>query len=203
MAPKVNEVKGPWLPNAVAERVATTNCLPLPVASANSPVPPVTVTANDTKNLSELADIWHTVPFNETNNSSPLDAVVVTEPVTALPVPEPQSGGGAAATCAPLVVPRTIGVPNVCPTEVVTSCAVDVRVPLPMATQGTTLPADGAADAAASKNVRLRVRGRTARTVKKHIVLLMTTHFLAYANWIPACWIARFDPVRLCSSVHP
>ena len=129
-------MKGPWLPNTVGERVTTEYCLPPPVALANSPVPPVTVTLADTRYLvyEEVADDWHTVPFNEKVNSLPFDAVVVTEPVTGLPALEPQGGGGAAATCEPLVVPRTIGVPNTWPAEVVMSCAVDVIVPLPIST---------------------------------------------------------------------
>jgi hypothetical protein len=176
MTPKRNEVKGPWLPNVVAERVTTTYCLALPVALANSPVPPVTVSVSDTKNLSGVVDDWQTVPFNEANNWSPVDAVVVFEPVTGLLAPELQGGGGAAATSEPLVVPRNIGMPNVWPTEVVTRFVVDVTVPLPMATQGTACPPGGVADAVASKKVRLRVTGRTARTANKTKVLLMTTY---------------------------
>ena len=176
MKPNWNEVKGPWLPNVVAERVTTTNCLALPVALANSPVPPVTVTVNSAKNLSGVVDDWHAVPFTEENNWSPFDAVVVTDPVTGLPAPEPHGGGGAAATCEPLVVPRTIGVPNDWPTEVVTRFVVDVTVPLAMANQGTMFPPRGAADAVAFKKVRLRVKGRTARRAKKTKVLLMTTY---------------------------
>jgi hypothetical protein len=137
------------------------------------------VTVNDTKNLSGVVDDWHTVPFNEEVNSSPLDAVVVTKPVTGLPALEPHGGGGAAATSKPLVVPRAIGVPNVWPTELVTRFVVDVTVPLPISTQGTTYPPVGAADAAPFKNVTLRAKGTTARTVNRTQVLLMTAHFPA------------------------
>jgi hypothetical protein len=172
-------VKGPWLPNEVAERVTTTYCLALPVALANSPVPPMTVTANDTKNLSGVVDDWHTVPFNEEVNSSPFEAVVVTEPVTGLLVPELHAGGGATASWEPLVVPRAIGVPNVWPAELVTRFVVDVTVPLPNSTQGTACPPVGVADAVPFKDVTLRARGRTARTVRKTQVLLMTTYFPA------------------------
>jgi hypothetical protein len=76
----------------------------------------------------------HTVPFKEVNNWLPSDAVVVTEPVTELLVPEPQGGGGLAADSEPMVLPRCTGVPNVVPTEVVTSFVVEVIVPLPIST---------------------------------------------------------------------
>ena len=77
----------------------------------------------------EVVADTHTVPFNEKVNWLPFDAVVATEPVTGLPAPGPHGGGGVAATCEPLVVPRNIGVPKTWPTVVVTSCTVDVIVP--------------------------------------------------------------------------
>jgi hypothetical protein len=41
----------------------------------------------------------------------------------------------------------------------------------------TLTEGEAAADTAALKKVRLRVRGRTVRAVMTHIVLLMATHF--------------------------
>lgn len=63
----------------------------------------------------------HTVPLNEKFNWLPSDAVVVTDPVTGLPALGLHGGGGLAATSDPLVVPRSIGVPNTVPIDVVTS----------------------------------------------------------------------------------
>jgi hypothetical protein len=94
----------------------------------------VTVAVTTYRVYEEVVADSHTVPFSEKLNSLPFDAVVVTDPVTKLPALDPHGGGGLAAICDPLVVPRTIGVPNTFPTEVVTSCAVDVIVPLPIST---------------------------------------------------------------------
>ena len=149
--------------------MTTEYCLPPPVAPANSPVPPVTVTVAATRYrvYEEVVADTQTVPFNEKVNWLPFDAVVVTEPVTGLPAPGPHGGGGLAATCEPLVVPRNIGVPKTWPTLVVTSCTVDVIVPLPISTYGTTFHPVGVADAEPSK----KVRPRTATTVKMQVLL--------------------------------
>ena len=116
--------------------MTTEYCVPPPVALANSPVPPVTVTALVTRYrvYEEVVADSHTVPLNEKVNWLPFAAVVVTEPVTGLPELGPHGGGGLAATSEPLVVPRTTGVPDTVPTELVTSCTVDVIVPLPSST---------------------------------------------------------------------
>jgi hypothetical protein len=116
--------------------VRTTTCLAAPVALANSPVPPVTVTVFITRYrvYEDVVANTHTVPFKEVVNWLPSDAVAVTKPVTELLAPEPHGGGGLAAICDPLVVPRVIGVPYTVPMEVVTSLVVDVIVPLPIST---------------------------------------------------------------------
>ena len=135
MLPYVNDVNGPWEPKVLGESVATTTCLALPLALANSPVPPVTVTVFITRYrvYEDVVASTHTVPFKEVVNWLPFEPVVVTEPVTEL-LPEPHGGGGLAAIWEPLVVPRDTGVPNTVPTEVVTSFVVEVIVPLPIST---------------------------------------------------------------------
>jgi hypothetical protein len=134
----------------------------------------------------------HTVPLNEAINWLPSDAVVVTEPATELLVPEPHGGGGLAAICEPLVVPRWTGVPNVVPTEVVTSFVVDVIVPLPNATQGTPFPAVGVADAAPSK----KERPKTATRARMQ-ALLIATRFPA--NGQNRCVPLRPNALHLCA----
>ena len=116
--------------------MTTTICVATPVALANSPVPPVTVRVSRARYrvYEDVVANTHTVPFKEVNNWLPSDAVVVTEPVTELVAPELHGGGGLAAICEPLVVPRWTGVPKIVPTEVVTSFAVDVIVPVPIST---------------------------------------------------------------------
>jgi hypothetical protein len=116
--------------------VTTTICLASPVALANSPVPPVTKRLLITRYrvYEDVVASTHTVPFKEVNNWLPSDAVVVTEPVTELWAPELHGGGGLAADSEPIVLPRWTGVPNVVPTEVVTSFVVDDIEPLPIST---------------------------------------------------------------------
>ena len=84
--------------------MTTTTCLAPPLALANSPVPPVTVTVLITRYRvdEDVAASTHTVPFNEVLDWLPFDAVVVTEPVTELLGPEPHVGGGLAAICEPI-----------------------------------------------------------------------------------------------------
>ena len=176
--------------------MTTTTCLAPPLALANSPVPPVTVTVLITRYRvdEDVAASTHTVPFNEVLNWLPFDAVVVTEPVTELLGPEPHVGGGLAAICEPIVVPRKTGVPNTVPTDVVTSFVVDVIVPLPISRYGITFPAAGVADAVPSK----KVRPKTATRVKMQ-ALLMATRFPANGrnNRIP------LRPNALACLIHP
>ena len=108
MLPYVNEVNGPCEPNVVAERATTTTCLAPPVALANSPVPPVTVSVFLARYRvdEDVVASTHTVPLTEVINWLPSEEVVVTEPVSELLAPELHGGGGLAAICDPLVVPR-------------------------------------------------------------------------------------------------
>jgi hypothetical protein len=90
----------------VGKKATTKTCLAFPAALANPPVPPVTVSMFNTgyRVYEDVIASIHTVPFNEVNNSLPLDVVAVFEPDTEL-LPEPQDGKGLVAICEPLVVP--------------------------------------------------------------------------------------------------
>jgi hypothetical protein len=175
--PKRNEVNVPCVPSAMEKRVTTEYCLPPPVALANSPVPPVTMSVLViwSRLYEEVVADSHTVPVNVKFNWLPFDAVVVSDPVTGLPALGPPGGGRLAATSEPLVVPRATRVPKHCANGS-GHILVDVIVPLPVSTFGATFQSVGVADAVPSK----KVRPRTATTVRMQ-VLLRATRFLAKA----------------------